>query len=179
MAVALQVVKFSDDKFFDEQLREKFAEKVALKGCASWPGSNSEVGALLPQSVPGPVPVHISPSSQAPAQTSSSGQAPAQTSSSSQAPAQTSPSSQGSRTPWYQDVKTFVGAASLACLTVFGVFLAEEDDDPRLWGVFLGLGMLLIGVEFGVIAREYKLLCFTPRAAAASAGNERRGETCV
>ena len=87
---------------------------------------------------------------------------------------------QGSRTPWYQDVKTLVAAASVACLTVFGAFLAEDDDDPRLWGVFLGVGMLLIGVEFGLIAREYKLLCFTPRRAeASSAGNERRGETRV
>ncbi|CAN0298793.1 unnamed protein product [Ectocarpus fasciculatus] len=86
---------------------------------------------------------------------------------------------QGSRTPWYQDVKALIAAASVACLTVFGVFHAEEDNDPRLWGVFLGVGMLLIGVEFGLIAREYKLLCFTPRAEAASAGNERRGETRV
>ncbi|CAN0453662.1 unnamed protein product, partial [Ectocarpus fasciculatus] len=49
-------------------------------------------------------------SSQAPAPTSSSSQALAQTSSSSQAPAQTSSSNQGSRTPWYQDVKTLVAA---------------------------------------------------------------------
>ncbi|CAN0383999.1 unnamed protein product, partial [Ectocarpus fasciculatus] len=145
--VALQVVGFSDEKFFDAQLREQFAEnaeKVVLQGCSSWPGRNSEVS--------GPAPVPISPSSRA--------------------PAQTSPSNQGSQTLWYQDVKTLVGAASVACLTVFGVFHAEEDDDPRLWGVFLGVGMLLIGVEFGLIAKEYKLLCFTPRAEAASAGNE-------
>ncbi|CAN0271655.1 unnamed protein product [Ectocarpus sp. 12 AP-2014] len=178
VAVALQVVEFSDEKFFDEQLREQFAERVPLEGCASWLGSNSEVPDL--------VPAIISPSSQAPAQTSSSGEAPAQTSSSSQAPAHPSEqpgmfshNARGLRTPWYQDVKTLVGAASVACLTVFGVFLAEEDDDPRLWGVFLGLGMLLIVVEFGLIAREYKLLCFTPRAEAPSAGNERRGETRV
>lgn len=62
-----------------------------------------------------------------------------------------------------------VGAASVACLTVFGVFAAKEDDDPRLWGVFLGFGMLLIGVEFALIAREYKLLCCKPRVGAASA----------
>ncbi|CAM9300401.1 unnamed protein product [Ectocarpus sp. 12 AP-2014] len=161
LAVALQVVEFSDEEFFDERLREQFAEKMALQGCASWLGSISKVS--------GSAPVHISPS----------GQAPAQTSSSSQAPAETSSSSQGSRTPWYQDVKTWVATASVACLTVFGVCHAEEDDDPRLWGVFLGLGMLLVGVEFGLIAREYKLLCFTPRAEAASAGNERRGETRV
>ncbi|CAM9610550.1 unnamed protein product [Ectocarpus sp. 6 AP-2014] len=163
VAVALQVVEFSDEKFFDEQLREQFAGKVALQGCASWPGSNSEVS--------GPAPVHISPSGQAPAQTSSSSQACTTLS-------KHEGTSSGSR-PWYQDVKTFVGAASLACIAVFGVFHDEEDDDPRLWGVFLGLGMLLVGVEFGLIAREYKLLCFTPRAEAASAGNERRGETRV
>ncbi|CAN0458454.1 unnamed protein product, partial [Ectocarpus fasciculatus] len=42
LAVALQVVEFSDEKFFDAQLREQFAEEVARQGCASWPGSNSE-----------------------------------------------------------------------------------------------------------------------------------------
>ncbi|CAM9138099.1 unnamed protein product [Ectocarpus sp. 12 AP-2014] len=174
LAVALQVVEFSDEEFFDERLREQFAEKMALQGCASWLGSISKVS--------GSAPVHISPSGQAPAQTSSSSQAPAETSSSSQACTTLSineGTSNGSRTPWYQDVKTWVATASVACLTVFGVCHAEEDDDPRLWGVFLGLGMLLVGVEFGLIAREYKLLCFTPRAEAASAGNERRGETRV
>ncbi|CAN0040813.1 unnamed protein product [Ectocarpus sp. 13 AM-2016] len=100
LAVALQVVGFSDEKFFDAQLREQFSKKVALQGCASWPGSNSEVS--------GPIPVHISPSiqvpeqtissSHAPVQTSSSSQAPARTSSSSQAPAQTSPSNQACTT---------------------------------------------------------------------------------
>ncbi|CAN0420532.1 unnamed protein product [Ectocarpus sp. 8 AP-2014] len=120
LAAALQVVEFSDEEFFDESLRQKFAEnakKVAREGCASRQGSNSEV----------------------------------------------------SGTPWYQDVKTWVGAASVACLTVFGVFAAKEDDDPRLWWVFLGFGMLLIGAEFVLIAREYKLLCCKPRVEAASA----------
>ncbi|CAN0442176.1 unnamed protein product, partial [Ectocarpus fasciculatus] len=65
--------------------------------------------------VSGPAPVDISPSSQAPAQTNSSNQAPAHISPSSRAPAQTSPSNQGSQTPWYQDVKTWVAAASGAC----------------------------------------------------------------
>lgn len=40
LAVALQVVKFSDTEFFDEQLREQFAENMALQGGAPWPGSN-------------------------------------------------------------------------------------------------------------------------------------------
>lgn len=61
-----------------------------------------------------------------------------------------------------------MGAANVACLTVFGILAAKDDDDPRLWGVFLGVGMSLIGVEFVLIAREYKLLCFTPRVEAAS-----------
>ncbi|CAN0040881.1 unnamed protein product [Ectocarpus sp. 13 AM-2016] len=74
--------------------------------------------------------------------------------------------------PWDQDVKTLVAAASGACLTVFGVFAAKEDDDARMWGVFLGVGMLLIGLEFVLIAREHEIMCCTPRAEAASAGNE-------
>lgn len=51
LAVALQVVKFSDDEFFDAQLRQQFAEnaeKVALQNRALWPGSKSEVGVILP-----------------------------------------------------------------------------------------------------------------------------------
>lgn len=54
LAVALQVVAFSDTEFFVEQLRQQFAEKVALQGDAPWPGSNShtfEVGALLPRAI--------------------------------------------------------------------------------------------------------------------------------
>lgn len=49
LAVALQVVNFSDEEFFDAQLREHFAEnakRVALQGFALWPGSNFEVGYL-------------------------------------------------------------------------------------------------------------------------------------
>lgn len=80
------------------------------------------------------------------------------------------------RTPWYQDVKTWVGAASVACFTVFGVFAAKEDDDPRLWGVFLVVGMLLIWVEFVLIAREYTLLCFMPTVEATRAESEHLGE---
>ncbi|CAM9497291.1 unnamed protein product [Ectocarpus sp. 4 AP-2014] len=166
LAAALQVVKFSDEEFFDEPLRQKFAEnaeKVARQGCASPQGRNSEGG------VSGSASCDIIPSSQAPAPTRSSNQAPVQTGSSSQAPTQSSPTGQASGTPWYQDVKTLVGAASGACLTVFGVFAAKEDDDPRLWGVVLGVGVLLISAEFILIAREYKLLCFNPRVEAASA----------
>lgn len=81
---------------------------------------------------------------------------------------------QDSRTPWYQDLKTWVGASSGACLTVFGVSYDKEDDEPRLWGVFLGVGMLLLVLEFVLIAREYKLLCYTRRGEAASAGNDAR-----
>ncbi|CAM9963869.1 unnamed protein product [Ectocarpus sp. 12 AP-2014] len=167
LAAALQVVEFSDEEFFDEPLRQKFADiakKVAREGCASRQGSNSEGG------VSGSASCDIIPSSQAPAPTRSSNHAPVQTGSSSQAPTQSSPTGQVvSGTPWYQDVKTFVGAASVACLTVFGVFAAKEDDDPRLWGVFLGVGMLLIGAEFFLIAREHKLLCCKPRVDTASA----------
>lgn len=83
------------------------------------------------------------------------------------------------QTPWYQDVKMWVGAASAAFLAISGVFASKEDDDPHLWGVFLGVGALLILVEFVLIAREYKLLCFIPRVKAAGAENEPRGEAYV
>lgn len=86
---------------------------------------------------------------------------------------------QDSPPPWYQDLRTWVGAASVACLTVFGVFAAKEDDDSRLWGVFLGVGMLLLGLELVLIAREYKLLCFTTRVEAASVGDEYRRDDRV
>lgn len=86
---------------------------------------------------------------------------------------------QGSRTPWYQDVKTWVGVAIPACFTVCGVFAAKEDADPRIWGGVLGVGILLLGVQFVLIAREYKLLCFTPRVEEARAGNEHGGEAHV
>lgn len=86
---------------------------------------------------------------------------------------------QDARTPWYQDLRTWVGAASVACLTVFGVFADKGDDDPRLWGVFLGVGMLLLGVEFFLVARQHKRLCFKPGVEAASAGNGQGGEASV
>ncbi|CAM9712032.1 unnamed protein product, partial [Ectocarpus sp. 8 AP-2014] len=47
LAAALQIVRFSDEEFFDEPLRQQLAEnakKVARKGCASLEGSNFEVG---------------------------------------------------------------------------------------------------------------------------------------
>eukprot|EP00752_Nemacystus_decipiens_P011696 g10379.t2 len=144
LAVALQVIEFSDEEFFDAQLCQQFAENaenVAVQGRTLWPGSNLEVSRAAPW--------QASPRSRAP-QTSS----------------------QDSRTPWYQDFKTWVGASSGACLTVFGVSYDKEDDDPRLWGVFLGFGILLLVLEFVFIAKEYKLLCFTPRVEAASAGND-------
>ncbi|CAM9312171.1 unnamed protein product [Ectocarpus fasciculatus] len=159
LAVALQVVKFSDEEFFDAQLREQFAEnakKVARQGSPSPSGSISEFMQI-------DVPVENPSNSRG---------------SLSHRANSTCHCffcyhvAQGLRTPWYQDVKTWVGAASVACFTVFGVFAAKEDDDPRLWGVFLGVDMLLVGVEFVVISREYMLLCFKPRVEAARAGDE-------
>lgn len=50
MAVALQVVGFSDDEFNDAQLQQQFvelAEKAALQGRAMWPGGNFEVGGVF------------------------------------------------------------------------------------------------------------------------------------
>lgn len=79
---------------------------------------------------------------------------------------------QDSRTPWYQDVRTWVGAASVACLTIFGVFAGKEDDDARVWGVFLGLTLLLGVVELVLIARVNRRLCFAPIGEAVSAGIE-------
>ena len=58
----------------------------------------------------------------------------------------------------------------MACLTIFGVF--KEDDDPLVWGVFLGLAILLLVVELVLIARVNKRLCFAPNGEAVSAGTE-------
>ncbi|CAM9136686.1 unnamed protein product, partial [Ectocarpus sp. 4 AP-2014] len=158
LGAALQVVEFSDEEFFDEPLRQKFAEnaeKVARQGCASPQGSNSEVGYLAPHAI-GTMCRRCSRQTRV-----FQGLIKAFVHADAAGPV--------SETPWYQDVKTWVGAASVACLTVFGVFAAKEDDDPRLWGVFLGVGLLLIGAEFVLIAREYKLLCCKPRVEVASA----------
>eukprot|EP00752_Nemacystus_decipiens_P016125 g14419.t2 len=144
VAVALQVVDFSDEGFVDARLFEQFAEhaeKVALTGRALWPGLDYEISA------PG--------------------------GSSGQASPQANRSSQDSRTPWYQDLRTWIGAASVACLTVFGVLAGREDDDPRLWGVFLGLAMLLLVVEFVLIAKMNEKFCFR---AGGCAGNEPAGD---
>lgn len=54
-----------------------------------------------------------------------------------------------------------------------------EDDDSRIWGVFLGLAILLLVVDFVLIARVNEILCFTPRVEAASAGNDPGGEARV
>eukprot|EP00903_Cladosiphon_okamuranus_P009177 g8765.t1 len=145
LAVALQVVEFSDDEFFGAQLCKQFAENAqnaALGGRALWPGSNFEVSC------------QTSPRSQA-----------------------IQPSSQVSRTPWYQDLRTWVGAASVACLTIFGVLAGKEDDDARVWGVFLGLAIMLLVVEFVLIAKVNGKCCF--RVGGASAGNEPTGEARV
>lgn len=84
---------------------------------------------------------------------------------------------QDSRTPWYQDLRTWIGAASGACFTVFGVLAGQEDHDSRVWGVFLGLAMLLLVVEFALIAKVNEKYCF--RVEAASAGNEPGSEASV
>lgn len=81
---------------------------------------------------------------------------------------------QGSRTLWYEDTKTWVGVASATCLTIFGVLASKEDDDSRVWGVFLGVGVLFSLMEFVLIAMEYHVLCFTRRT-----GNEHPGEAHV
>lgn len=82
---------------------------------------------------------------------------------------------QDSGTPWYQDVRTWIAAASATCLTIFGVL--KEDGDSSVWGVFLGLAILLLVVELVLIARVNGMLCF--RAEVASAGNEPAGEAHV
>ena len=64
----------------------------------------------------------------------------------------------------------------MACLTVFEVFANKEDDDPRVWGVFLGLAMLFLVVEFVLIARVNESVCSTRRGEAASAGYELVGD---
>lgn len=48
---------------------------------------------------------------------------------------------------WYEDMKAWILLASGACLTVFTAFVAKDDDDPRLWGSFLAVGMLLILID--------------------------------
>lgn len=80
-----------------------------------------------------------------------------------------------SQTPLYRDLKAWVAAAALACFAIFGVFAGKDDDDSRLWGVFLGLGILLSGAEFVLIAKHYEILCFK-RKEGVGAGNEHGGE---
>ena len=72
-------------------------------------------------------------------------------------------------------MKTLIAAASVACLTIFGVF--KEDGDSSVWGVFLGLAIMFLVLELVLIARVYGILCF--RAEAASAGDEPRGAARV
>lgn len=70
---------------------------------------------------------------------------------------------------WVKDLRVQVGAASVLCVTVFGVFYDKEDDDPRLWGVFLGGGLLLAVVEFVLVAKLHERWCFkSPRVEASS-----------
>lgn len=75
-------------------------------------------------------------------------------------------------------MKKWVGAAGAAFFALSGVFASREDDDPQLWGSFLGLGTLLLLVEFVLIAKEYRRLCFRSTEATI-AGNERSGEARV
>ncbi|CAN0131334.1 unnamed protein product [Pylaiella littoralis] len=157
LTVALQTVKFSDEEFFDAQLCQGFAKNA--ENVALWPG-NSEVRDLWPQAN-GTMYIQCTHRDSAPRTATAESEPPGKTGQSSHAPLQPSPSHQDAQTPWYQDVKAWVGAASLACLAVVGVSLAKEDDDPRLWGVFLGVGLLLLGLELALIAREFKILCFT------------------
>lgn len=49
LAVALQNVEFSDEEFLDARLREQFAENADQ--VALWPGSNFEVGFVLPHAI--------------------------------------------------------------------------------------------------------------------------------
>lgn len=53
---------------------------------------------------------------------------------------------------WYDDLKAWIALASGACLAVFTAFVAKDDDDPRLWGTFLVVGMLLILIDAVLIA---------------------------
>lgn len=75
---------------------------------------------------------------------------------------------------WVKDLRVQVGAAGALCVTVFGVFYAKEDDDPRLWELFLGIGSVLAVVEFVVVAKLHERWCFkSPRVEAASAGSQQ------
>lgn len=49
----------------------------------------------------------------------------------------------------------------MICLSTFGVFYGKEDDDPRLWGVFLSLGMLLVVVDLVLIFKMHRCSCLT------------------
>ncbi|CAM9499180.1 unnamed protein product, partial [Sphacelaria rigidula] len=138
LGVALQVVGFSDDGFVDEQLRQQFAN-VARQGVALWPGSNREI-----------------PTEEADFQTRSRSQIPTE-----EAGFQTRSRSQVSRTPWYDDMKTLIGVSCVTCLAI--AEFSSINDYPRLGAVFMGIGILLLGVSFVLLTREYKILCFEPR----------------
>ncbi|CAM9196540.1 unnamed protein product, partial [Sphacelaria rigidula] len=134
LAVALQVVEFSDKEFFDEQLREQFAEKaeeVDLEGRLPWPRSNREIST-------GQASVHMTRSNQIPAD---------------QPPNEADARSEV-RTQRHEEMKKWVGVTSGSCLTVFAAFLGTDTGGPLLWGVFLGSGMLLLGVLFVLMVRE-------------------------
>eukprot|EP00752_Nemacystus_decipiens_P008486 g7583.t1 len=164
LAVALQVVKVSDENFLDAELRRQFAERA--ENVARWPGSNIEIS--------GPTSVQIRPGNQSSLQPTPSspisGRAPVQIRPGNQASLQPSPNNPDQRTPCYQDLRTWVAAAFAACITIFGVFAGKEDDDARVWGVFLGLAMLLGVVELVLIARVNRRLCFALKGEAANAG---------
>lgn len=73
------------------------------------------------------------------------------------------------KTLGHKDVETWVGTASAACLAAFTVLAAKDDDDPRLWGGFLGVGLLLLGVALMQIV--VRINRFNPSSEATEAEN--------
>ncbi|CAM9886968.1 unnamed protein product, partial [Sphacelaria rigidula] len=82
------------------------------------------------------------------------------------------------RRRWHEDVKSWVGLTSGACITVSATFVGTDSDGSLLWGVFLGGGMLLLGLLFVLIVRDDERWCFTPRREMRAA-HERRDDDRV
>ncbi|CAM9992582.1 unnamed protein product [Scytosiphon promiscuus] len=187
LGVALQVVEFSDTEFSDTELRKQFAdhaERMAREGRALWPALETEVG---PVTVNRPSQffyhqcVHVPCAARIPVNTDLNLNylvpAPTQISPGHQVPA-TNPirsCCQVLKTLGHKDVETWIGTASAACLAVFGVFAGRDDDEPRLWGVFLGFGLLfLMVVLIQIVLRVSKL---NSPSEAAGGENEHDVET--